>query len=116
MEALQIVNTCYARAKEVRLLTFYKIFCLSFCCFLKCGVSPRQILQQNRELMDAVVEQLVKKKSLTKQEFLSLVELHGNLKPMAPSILELRAAKRAQFEETMMMVKNQKESVAGNIS
>ncbi len=61
-----------------------------------------QILQQNQKLMDAVVDELVQKKSLTKQEFLHLVELHGSLKPMPPSILDIRTARRAQFQEMMM--------------
>ncbi|KAM1011276.1 hypothetical protein FF1_046499 [Malus domestica] len=85
VEALQIVNMCYERAKE--------------------------ILQKNRTLMDAVVDELVEKKSLTKQEFFSLVELHGTLKPMPPSILDIRAAKRKQFQEMMM---NQKEAALGS--
>lgn len=76
VEALRIVNMCYERAKE--------------------------ILQQNQKLMDAVVDELVQKKSLTKQEFLHLVELHGSLKPMPPSILDIRTARRAQFQEMMM--------------
>ncbi|KAJ0971435.1 hypothetical protein J5N97_019394 [Dioscorea zingiberensis] len=46
LEALSILNMCYDRAKE--------------------------ILQRNRSLMDAVVNQLVEKKSLTKQEFIQL--------------------------------------------
>ncbi|MBA0643708.1 hypothetical protein Goklo_027972 [Gossypium klotzschianum] len=75
-EALQIVNICYERAKE--------------------------ILQQNRKLMDAVVDELVEKKSLTKQEFFGLVELHGSLQPMPPSIVDIRVAKRTQFREMMM--------------
>lgn len=75
-EALQIVNICYERAKE--------------------------ILQQNRKLMDAVVDELVEKKSLTKQEFFGLVELHGSLQPMPPSIVDIRVAKRTQFQEMMM--------------
>ncbi|XP_012470172.1 probable inactive ATP-dependent zinc metalloprotease FTSHI 2, chloroplastic [Gossypium raimondii] len=75
-EALQIVNICYERAKE--------------------------ILQQNRKLMDAVVDELVEKKSLTKQEFFGLVELHGSLQPMPPSIVDVRVAKRTQFQEMMM--------------
>lgn len=75
-EALQIVNICYERAKE--------------------------ILQQNRKLMDAVVNELVEKKSLTKQEFFGLVELHGSLQPMPPSIVDIRVAKRTQFQEMMM--------------
>lgn len=80
-EALRILNICYERAKE--------------------------ILQQNRKLMDAVVDELVQKKSLTKQEFINLVELHGSLKPMPPSIIDIRVAKRLQFQEMMM---NQKET------
>ncbi|KAK5843017.1 ftsH3 [Gossypium arboreum] len=75
-EALRIVNICYERAKE--------------------------ILQQNRKLMDAVVNELVEKKSLTKQEFFGLVELHGSLQPMPPSIVDIRVAKRTQFQEMMM--------------
>ncbi|ONI15784.1 hypothetical protein PRUPE_3G061400 [Prunus persica] len=84
-EALQIVNMCYERAKE--------------------------ILRKNRKLMDAVVDELVQKKSLTKQEFCSLVELHGSIKPMPPSILDIRAAKRKQFQDMMM---NQKEPALGS--
>ncbi|CAL5439704.1 unnamed protein product [Camellia sinensis] len=80
-EALRILNMCYERAKE--------------------------ILQQNRELMDAVVNELVQKKSLSKQEFFRLVELHGSLKPMPQSILDIRVAKRLQLQDMMM---NQKES------
>ncbi|PPS18281.1 hypothetical protein GOBAR_AA02296 [Gossypium barbadense] len=75
-EALRIVNICYERAKV--------------------------ILQQNRKLMDAVVNELVEKKSLTKQEFFGLVELHGSLQPMPPSIVDIRVAKRTQFQEMMM--------------
>ncbi|GMI73144.1 FtsH (filamentation-temperature-sensitive protein H) inactive 2, embryo defective 2083 [Hibiscus trionum] len=86
-EALRIVNICYERAKE--------------------------ILQKNRKLMDAVVDGLVEKKSLTKQEFFGLVELHGSLKPMPPSIIDIRVAKRAQFQEMMM---NQKLKVADSSS
>ncbi|KAF5466552.1 hypothetical protein F2P56_016470 [Juglans regia] len=81
LEALRIVNLCYERAKE--------------------------ILQQNRKLMDAVVNELVEKKSLTKQEFLRLVELHGSLQPMPASILDIRTAKGLKFQEMMM---NQKKA------
>lgn len=55
--------------------------------------------------MDAVVHELVEKKSLTKQEFFNLVELHGSLQPMPPSILDIRAEKRAKFEEMMFKQK-----------
>ena len=61
-----------------------------------------QILKQNQKLMDAVVDELVQKKSLTKQEFSHLVELHGSLKPKPPSILDIRTARRTQFQEMMM--------------
>ncbi|XP_052201936.1 probable inactive ATP-dependent zinc metalloprotease FTSHI 2, chloroplastic isoform X2 [Diospyros lotus] len=80
-EAMRILDLCYKRAKE--------------------------ILEQNRQLMDAVVNKLVEKKSLTKQDFFRLVELHGSLQPMPPSILDIRAAKLEQFQ-TMLM--NQKEA------
>lgn len=48
--------------------------------------------------MDAVVSELVEKKSITKQEFFRLVELHGSLKPMPPSILDIRASKLEQYQ------------------
>ena len=60
--------------------------------------------------MDAVVDELVQKKSLTKQEFFRLVEVHGSLKPMPPNILDIRAAKRIQFQERMM---SQREAAVG---
>ncbi|KAK7271934.1 hypothetical protein RJT34_28214 [Clitoria ternatea] len=73
LEAMRILNMCYERAKE--------------------------ILEQNRTLMDALVNQLVEKKNLTKREFFHLVELHGSLQPMPPTILDLRAAKRREFQQ-----------------
>ncbi|KAG7625448.1 putative inactive ATP-dependent zinc metalloprotease FTSHI 2 [Arabidopsis thaliana] len=76
VEALRILNMCYERAKE--------------------------ILGRNRTLMDEVVEKLVQKKSLTKQEFFTLVELYGSSKPMPPSILELRKIKRLELEEMVL--------------
>ncbi|KAL1364708.1 hypothetical protein HN51_012849 [Arachis hypogaea] len=68
LEAMRIVNLCYERAKE--------------------------ILHENKVLMDAVVNELVEKKNITKQDFFHLVDLHGSIKPMPPSILDLRAAKQ----------------------
>lgn len=61
--------------------------------------------------MDAVVDELVEKKSLTKQEFFHLVELHGSLEPMPPSILDIRAAKRAELQE---IITNQSLTSAGS--
>lgn len=52
--------------------------------------------------MTAVVNELVENKSLTKQEFFHLVELHGNLEPQPPSIMDIRAAKRAEFQQLML--------------
>jgi len=49
--------------------------------------------------MDAVVNALMEKKSLTKQEFFRLVDLHGSLKPMPPSILDIRIAKCREFQK-----------------
>lgn len=86
LEALRVMNFCYDGAKE--------------------------ILQQNRTLMDAVVDELVQKKSLTKQEFFNLVELHGVIKPMPPSILDIRVAKRAQFQE--MLVHQNETTITSN--
>ncbi|XP_028778962.1 LOW QUALITY PROTEIN: probable inactive ATP-dependent zinc metalloprotease FTSHI 2, chloroplastic [Neltuma alba] len=81
LEAMRIVNSCYEQAKE--------------------------ILERNRTLMDAVVSKLVEKKSITKQEFFHLVEMHGSIKPMPPSILDIRASKLQQSQEVL---KNQKEA------
>ncbi|KAH6800509.1 AAA-type ATPase family protein [Perilla frutescens var. hirtella] len=74
-EALRILDACYERAK--------------------------MILEQNRKLMDAVVHSLVEKKSLTKQEFFNLVELHGSLQTMPPSILDIRATTQLQLQNIM---------------
>lgn len=81
LEASRVLNICYERAKE--------------------------ILRQNKKLMDAMVEELVRKKSLTKQEFFNLVEVHGVLSPTPQNILDIRVSKRIQFQEMMM---NQKEA------
>ncbi|GFQ02947.1 hypothetical protein PHJA_002438500 [Phtheirospermum japonicum] len=40
--------------------------------------------------MDVVVGKLVEKKSLTKQEFFNLVELHGSVEAPPPNILDIR--------------------------
>lgn len=45
------------------------------------------------------MNELVEKKNLTKQDFFHLVDLHGSLKPMPPTILDIRDAKRRQFQE-----------------
>ena len=57
--------------------------------------------------MDAVVDALVEKRSLNKQEFINLVELHGVIKPSPPSILDMRAIKRAQMESVIMKHKEE---------
>lgn len=57
--------------------------------------------------MDAVVNQLVEKKSLTKQEFFSLVQLHGSVQPTPPSVVDLRLAKQIEFQN---MLRDQKET------
>ncbi|XP_059643931.1 probable inactive ATP-dependent zinc metalloprotease FTSHI 2, chloroplastic [Cornus florida] len=87
LEALRIVNMCYERAKE--------------------------ILQQNRKLMDSVVDELIQKKSLTKKEFSDLVELHGSLQPIPPNILDIRAAKHLEFQN--MMMKQKETTISGNV-
>ena len=104
MEALRILNMCYDRAKEVKtnlkLSTLYPFILVLFKYDLQ--MCLHQILQKNRTLMDEVVEKLVQKKSLSKQEFFTLVELYGSIKPMPPSILELRKIKRLQLQENVM--------------
>lgn len=76
LEALAVLNKCYERAKE--------------------------ILRRNRELMDALIDELVQKKSLSKQEFSCMVEEKGHLEPTPQSIMDIRKAKRTQFQEMMM--------------
>lgn len=61
--------------------------------------------------MDALVDELVQKKSLSKLDFLRLVELHGSIKSMPPSILDMRVAKHKQLEDTLMQ---QKEVASGS--
>ncbi|XP_021749587.1 probable inactive ATP-dependent zinc metalloprotease FTSHI 2, chloroplastic [Chenopodium quinoa] len=86
LEALRIVNLCYERVKK--------------------------ILQRNRKLVDVVVDVLIQKKSLAKKEFFDLVEMHGSLEPMAPSILDIRAEKRKLLQET---ISNQKAAIASKV-
>ncbi|WJX69878.1 putative inactive ATP-dependent zinc metalloprotease FTSHI 2, chloroplastic [Trifolium repens] len=74
LEAMKVLNLCYERAKE--------------------------IMQQNRTLMDAVVNELIDKKSLTKEDIVRLVQLHGLKKPTMPiSILDIRDAKLRELQE-----------------
>ncbi|CAI8611920.1 unnamed protein product [Vicia faba] len=73
LEAMKILNLCYERAKE--------------------------ILQQNKTLMDAMVNELVEKKSLTKEDIVHLVQLHGHTKPVPVSILDIREAKLRELQE-----------------
>lgn len=49
-----------------------------------------------------MVDELVQKKNLTKQEFFHLVELHGSLEPIQPNILDIRVTKRTKLREMMM--------------
>jgi hypothetical protein len=57
-------------------------------------------MQQNRTLMDAVVNELVEKKSLTKEDIVRLVQLHGLNKPTMPiSIPDIRDAKLRELQE-----------------
>ncbi|XP_068636413.1 probable inactive ATP-dependent zinc metalloprotease FTSHI 2, chloroplastic [Aristolochia californica] len=83
LEAMRILTLCYQRAKE--------------------------ILQRNKKLTDAVVDELIQKKNLTKQEFSRLVAAYGSLEPVPPNIIDVRIAKRVEFQEMMM---GKKETVA----
>lgn len=76
LEALQILNMCYDRAKK--------------------------ILGCNRALLDAVHERLILEKSVTKEEFFQFVEEHGHLEPLEANIIDIRADKKAEFEELIM--------------
>lgn len=80
VEAMRILNMCYERAKK--------------------------ILQQNRKLMDALIDALIGKKTIRKNEFFRLVEEHGNLDPIPPQLTEVRDASLAEFREKMMAGKH----------
>lgn len=73
LEAMKILNLCYERAKE--------------------------ILQQNKTLMDTLVNELVVKKTLTKEDIVRLVQLHGHAKPIPISVLDIRDAKHKELQE-----------------
>lgn len=49
--------------------------------------------------MDAMVNELVEKKSLTKQDISHLVELHGCTRSVPVSVLDIRVAKRRELQE-----------------
>ncbi|XP_020597333.1 probable inactive ATP-dependent zinc metalloprotease FTSHI 2, chloroplastic [Phalaenopsis equestris] len=68
----------------------------------KCYERAKKILEQNRTLTDKLVDELVWKKNLTKQEFFHLVEENGQLEPYPPTIIDIWNAKRVQFQEMMM--------------
>lgn len=76
VEAMRILNMCYERAKK--------------------------ILQQNRKLMDALIDALIEKKTIRKDQFFRLVEEHGHLDPIPPQLTEVRDASLAEFREKMM--------------
>uniref|UniRef100_A0A0D6QUE2 AAA+ ATPase domain-containing protein n=1 Tax=Araucaria cunninghamii TaxID=56994 RepID=A0A0D6QUE2_ARACU len=80
MEALRILNMCYERAKKV--------------------------LQQNRELMDVLVDELIAKKTLEKDEFFQLVDKYGHLDPIPPQPMDVRNARLAEFQEKMIAEKH----------
>ena len=89
--------------KRYVILCEKNIYCQLFVFFLHTNQCfPFQILKQNRKLMDAMVDELVQKKSLTKKEFFHLVDVHGSLEPMPPNVVDIRAAKSKQFQERMM--------------
>lgn len=73
LEAMKILNLCYERAKE--------------------------ILQQNKTLMNTLVNELVEKKTLTKEDIVRLVLFHGHAKPIPISVLDIRDAKRKELQE-----------------
>lgn len=49
-----------------------------------------------------IVDQLVQKKSLTKQEFFHLVEEYGHVEQMPKNIIDIRKSKLLQFQQMMM--------------
>lgn len=85
LEALRIVDMCYERVKK--------------------------ILRRNQKLLEAVVDELVLTKSLSKEDFFHLVDLHGSLEPVPLSVLDIRLKKRSEFQR---MLKKQKEASIGH--
>lgn len=49
--------------------------------------------------MDVMVNELVEKKNLTKEDIVHLVQSHGHTKPVSVSILDIREAKLREFQE-----------------
>lgn len=49
--------------------------------------------------MDVLVDKLVNKKSLAKQEFLQLVKEFGHLEPLPPSVVDIRMNRQAELQE-----------------
>jgi len=45
------------------------------------------------------VNELVEKKTLTKEDIVRLVQLHGHTKPIPISMLDIRDAKRRELQE-----------------
>ncbi|KAJ8452090.1 hypothetical protein Cgig2_016671 [Carnegiea gigantea] len=82
LEALRIVDMCYERVKK-----------------------------RNQKLLEAVVDELVQTKHLSKEDFFHLVDLHGSLEPVPPSVLDITLEKRSEFQR---MLKKQKEASGGH--
>ncbi|KAL2633954.1 hypothetical protein R1flu_005433 [Riccia fluitans] len=84
VEALKIVNSCYQRALE--------------------------ILDRNRDLVNALVDRLVEDKTIRQAEFQDLVERHGNLIEEIPQPIQVRNEKLAAFREEMYVAKRSSRS------
>ncbi|GER52670.1 ATP-dependent zinc metalloprotease FtsH [Striga asiatica] len=87
IEALKILHSCYERSKS--------------------------IIQDNMDLLDAIARELAEKKTLTKEEFFNLVELHGSLQPPPRSIVDIRSEKLLELQN--MMAHNEKAPVELNV-
>ncbi|BBN14858.1 hypothetical protein MPTK1_6g15080 [Marchantia polymorpha subsp. ruderalis] len=79
VEALKIVNSCYKRALE--------------------------ILEQNKDLVNALVDRLVEDRTIRQADFQDMVEKYGNLVEEIPQPIDVRNEKLAAFREEMFVGK-----------
>ena len=70
-------------------------------CFCCVNIFCCQILQRNQKLLEAVVDELVQKKSLSKADFFHLVDLHGSLEPVPASIIDIRLEKHSEVQKNV---------------
>lgn len=67
-----------------------------------CGL---QILEQNKDLVNALVDRLVEDRTIRQADFQDMVEKYGNLVEEIPQPIDVRNEKLAAFREEMFVGK-----------